>query len=52
MLAAFAGGTDVDLAGRLWRYQASGLGGTPGQVVEAAGQYSINLGGGAGFSTD
>ena len=37
------------ISGRLWRYQASGLTGTPGQVVLAGGSYSVNLGGGAGF---
>lgn len=40
---------DVMISGRLWRYQASGLTGTPGDVVVTGSSYAVNLGGGAGF---
>ncbi|NVB84946.1 MAG: hypothetical protein HOV81_41650 [Kofleriaceae bacterium] len=40
---------DVQISGRLWRYQASGLTGTPGRVVVSGSDYSVNLDNGAGF---
>jgi 3',5'-cyclic AMP phosphodiesterase CpdA len=45
----FTAHQDVMISGRLWRYQASGLTGTPGQLVASSNTYSVNLGGGAGF---
>lgn len=49
MFAAFAAKQDVQVNGRLWRYQASGITGTAGAVRLSGGTYSVNLGGGAGF---
>jgi hypothetical protein len=53
MFSAFAEGRDVSAGGVSWRYVATGLDGTPGAVTEAApGQYTIHLGGGAGFQSE
>lgn len=51
LLAAFAAQTDVTIGGVTWSYQASGLTGAAGVVVEptSGNQYELNLGGGAGF---
>jgi hypothetical protein len=49
LMTGFKATQDVSISGRLWRYQASGLTGTAGQVVLASGNYAVNLGGGAGF---
>ncbi len=49
ILSGFAAQQDVTVSGRLWRYQASGLTGTPGQVVVTGSSYAVNLAGGAGF---
>ena len=46
---SFAGQLDAMISGRLWRYQASGLTGAPGQLVVSSGSYAINLNGGAGY---
>jgi hypothetical protein len=46
---SFKAAQDVMISGRLWRYQASGLNGAPGQVVVSSDTYAVNLGGGAGF---
>jgi hypothetical protein len=53
MFSAFAEGRDVSAGGVSWRYVATGLDGTPGAVTEAApDQYTIHLGGGAGFQSE
>lgn len=50
LLTAFAAQRDVTIGARTWTYQASGLTGSEGVVVEpTAGTYELNLGGGAGF---
>lgn len=49
LFESFEAKQDVQINGRLWRYQASGLTGTLGQVTAAGSDYAVNLGGGAGF---
>lgn len=49
MFQAFRAKEDATISGRLWRYQASGLTGTPGRVVVSGSDYSVNLENGAGF---
>lgn len=49
MFDGFKAKQDVMLSSRLWRYQASGLTSTLGQVVASGSNYSVHLGGGAGF---
>ena len=52
MFTAFAGTTDVTVDGTFWEYQASGIVGVEGEVNNlGGGDFSINLGGGAGFAT-
>jgi hypothetical protein len=49
IFTAFTAHQDTMLGGRLWRYQASGLSGTLGQVIVSGSSYEVNLGAGAGF---
>jgi 3',5'-cyclic AMP phosphodiesterase CpdA len=49
LFTGFAAQQDVQINGRLWRYQASGITGTPGDVRLSGSTYMVNLGGGAGF---
>lgn len=49
LFEGFKAKQDVVVNGRLWRYQASGITSTLGQVTATGGGYAINLGGGAGF---
>jgi hypothetical protein len=49
IFAAFKTKQDVAISGRLWRYQASGLTGTLGQLVVTSTGYEVNLGAGDGF---
>lgn len=49
MFENFDAHQDIMINERLWRYQATGLAGTPGTVVVTGGSYAVNLGGGAGF---
>jgi hypothetical protein len=49
LFESFKAHQDVMISGQLWRYQASGLTGTLGQVVVSGTSYAVNLGAGAGF---
>lgn len=49
LLEGFKAKQDITVNGRLWRYQASGITSTLGQVTPTGSGYEINLGGGAGF---
>ncbi|NVB84945.1 MAG: hypothetical protein HOV81_41645 [Kofleriaceae bacterium] len=51
LLGAFAAQADITIGNITWSYQASGLTGAAGVVVQptSGNQYELNLGGGAGF---
>jgi hypothetical protein len=49
---AFASVGDIKIGERLWVYQASGIGGSNGDVIDLGnGQFSLNLGSNAGFTS-
>ena len=52
MFGAFAGDSNATVGGKNWDYHASGIAGNNGDVNPlTGGNYSLNLGGGAGMST-
>jgi len=52
LFTAFAAQTGTSVGGKTWYYWPSGIGGNDGEVLDlGGGDWTVNLGGGAGMST-
>jgi hypothetical protein len=52
LFTAFGAQSGANVGGKTWYYQANGLGGSDGDVLDlGGGNWAVNLGGGAGMTT-